>query len=460
MTSDAACSAPLGSWCLGIPITLHYTFFLLFALQVLNAIRQYDSFWYTLLIGVLYGPVLLITIVFHELGHAWMNKRFGGHAERIVLWPLGGYVLLGRTEGLSVMEDFWVALAGPLTHIPMAAIWFGIYLIFERYDNYEFDADASWDFDALNEYDGFLSTLAEQAMFLNTGLFVFNVFVPAYPLDGGRILAALLVLCCCSVACAAYLTSTVALLLAACMVAYGVYDLFIDDDNNNNNNADGGAPVLLILIGVWIALNSFTLLRCAMAGKATDHALFAKECYRRRAGVEEPASSRNNNNNNSMTMGSPNNGSDNFRTTPPPPAASSSSLEVPPSRRELRQQKKEEKKQAREEKKQAKRMQSGGEPDEGESSSPSSGFGKPPPTSMSQDFEPPPPPSDPVLSPAGGGTSWTTFHTSSSAPEPPPTFGESSDTSKHRGGGFAKLFGKRIVHHNRRWRMTLLCSTR
>jgi hypothetical protein len=45
-------------------------------------------------------------------------------AERIVLWPLGGYVVLGRTEGLEIMEDFWVALAGPLTHIPMAGLWF------------------------------------------------------------------------------------------------------------------------------------------------------------------------------------------------------------------------------------------------------------------------------------------------------------------------------------------------
>lgn len=77
MVSDAACALPLGSCCCGVPITLHYTFFLLLGLQVLAAIRQYDSFWYTLLIAVIWGPILLITIVFHELGHAWMNRRFG-----------------------------------------------------------------------------------------------------------------------------------------------------------------------------------------------------------------------------------------------------------------------------------------------------------------------------------------------------------------------------------------------
>jgi len=333
------------------------------------------------------------------------------------------------------MEDLWVALAGPLAHVPMAAAWFGIYLIFERYEDYQFDADASWDIDALDGYDGFVSTLAEQAMFLNAGLFAFNVFVPAYPLDGGRILAAILVLCRCSVQCAAYLTSTVALLLAACMVAYGVYDLFIDgngNDGNGNDGADGGAPIVLILIGVWIALNSFALLRCAVMGKATDHALFAKECYRRRAGVGESATDIDNNND-------------------------GSTMEVSPSKRELRQQRKEEKKRAREEKKRTKQPiipnDNHNADDMGESSF---GFGQdrppPPPSSTIQDLEPLPPPSDPVLSPAGGGTSWTTFHTVSD-PDPSPTLGESSDTdNKQRqrdggggGGGrsFTKLFGKR-----------------
>ena len=77
MAMDSFCSAPLGSCCMGIPITVHYTFFLLLAAQVFFAVTQYDSFWYTLLMAILYGPILLVTIIIHELGHAWMNKRFG-----------------------------------------------------------------------------------------------------------------------------------------------------------------------------------------------------------------------------------------------------------------------------------------------------------------------------------------------------------------------------------------------
>ena len=80
MPLDAGCALPLGSCCMGIPIRLHYTFLALLAVQVFFAYRQHDDFWYTLLMGILFGPVLLITVLIHELGHAWMNRRFGAFA--------------------------------------------------------------------------------------------------------------------------------------------------------------------------------------------------------------------------------------------------------------------------------------------------------------------------------------------------------------------------------------------
>ena len=355
----------------------------------------------------------------------------GGEAERIVLWPLGGYVLLGRTEGVTVWEDFWVALAGPLTHIPMVAFWFGIYLIFEPWREYQFDADASWDFDELSEWDGFLATIAEQAMFLNAGLFVFNVFVPAYPLDGGRILAALLVLCCCcSVQCAAYTTSLTALALAAGMAAWAVYDMFWDDSDDDNSNADdanGGAPILLLLIALWIALNSFGLLFKAWQGKAVEHALFSKECYRRRAGVHDDDNDRGS-----------------FGQAPPPSsslggadATSSSSL----SRKELRQQQREAKRQAKEAQKQAKQQAKNKKSSKDDDDN--DGMGEEPstepPTPASATFYEPQP-IDVDLSPAGTGPSWTTFNTTAPAPAPPPDL---EDVSEKRGSGFGRLFGKK-----------------
>ena len=328
----------------------------------------------------------------------------GGEAERIVLWPLGGYVVLGRTEGVSVMEDFWVALAGPLTHIPMGAFWFGIYGIFESYKDYQFEADASWDFDKLSTWDGFLATMAEQAMFLNAGLFIFNVFVPAYPLDGGRILCALFVsCCCCSITCAAYSTALIALALAAAMIFFAVYDLFIDD----NDDADGGAPLILLMIGVWIGVNSLDLLRHAWQGRAVEHVLFNKQCYRRRAGMNDDGSSP-------------------FGDVPPP-AGDSQQL----SRRELRQQQKESKRQAKEAKRQGSGVNRNDNDDSEEPTHTMPIVGNP---------EVPPQHIDVELSPAGAGTSWTTFNAPAEPVSEPPPDLEGSGKKK---SGLGSLFRKK-----------------
>jgi Zn-dependent protease len=84
----------LGS-CFGIPIDLHPTFF---ALLALSAFSAFSSGWVNVaLVCVLYGPVLLCTIVTHELGHALMTQRLGASVGGIVLWPLGGLALCGAT---------------------------------------------------------------------------------------------------------------------------------------------------------------------------------------------------------------------------------------------------------------------------------------------------------------------------------------------------------------------------
>ena len=112
----------LGSCIAGVPITLHYSFFILLMLEFANAILRYNNYpMYLLFVVVLYGPVLLITILVHEFGHILTTKRLGGSVGGVVLWPLGGFALCGPTESLG--GDLNVALAGPITHIPMGLIW-------------------------------------------------------------------------------------------------------------------------------------------------------------------------------------------------------------------------------------------------------------------------------------------------------------------------------------------------
>jgi Zn-dependent protease len=107
-----------------IPLTLHYSFFLLLILELFISLRYTAYPMYILFVFLLYGPILLLTVIIHELGHALTTKRMGGNVEGIVLWPLGGFAICGPTEG-GLSGDLKVAAMGPLMHIPMGLVWWG-----------------------------------------------------------------------------------------------------------------------------------------------------------------------------------------------------------------------------------------------------------------------------------------------------------------------------------------------
>lgn len=96
---------PLGT-VQGIPIRLHPTFFALLGVSVLAGAGRGGQ--YVALVALLYGPILLATIVAHELGHALTARRLGAAVEAIVLWPLGGLALCGA--GASPQDDIKVRL--------------------------------------------------------------------------------------------------------------------------------------------------------------------------------------------------------------------------------------------------------------------------------------------------------------------------------------------------------------
>jgi len=206
--------------------------------------------------------------------HSLLLLLAGGVAHRIILWPLGGMVELGQTGGLDVMEDFWVALAGPLTHIPMAGLWFLLWF-FTHHPALPFQLFSTFEI-SLDSPELWLAELAEGAILLNAILFVFNLFVPAYPLDGGRILAALLVQCGTPVRQAARITSITAMCIAAIMIAYGLFSFVADSFSGH-----AGSGAFTLLIGVWILFVSFGLYRLVLADKVCEHPMFNKPCYAR-----------------------------------------------------------------------------------------------------------------------------------------------------------------------------------
>ena len=159
----------------GVPVKLHFTFilFAIFAaVSVLSSSPTHAS--YTVFIG---GS--LISVLLHELGHAAMASRFGVRTVEIVMFPIGG---LSRMESaLLPWQEILVASAGPLVNLLLAGALFA-YMTASHQVSQIVISD-------LVQPSG-KSALA-LLLYGNVLLAAFNL-LPAYPMDGGRIMRALL----------------------------------------------------------------------------------------------------------------------------------------------------------------------------------------------------------------------------------------------------------------------------
>lgn len=166
----------------GVRVQVHWTFVLLILWIIFAGIWAGTStagiLWSNLFVIVLFGCVVL-----HELGHALTAKRFSIPTNEITLLPIGGVASLEDIPE-EPREELLITLAGPLVNILIA---FLLYLIIPFDFLQELDEEQIQQFFSEISARNFLFLL----FYANVILAVFN-FIPAFPMDGGRILRALL----------------------------------------------------------------------------------------------------------------------------------------------------------------------------------------------------------------------------------------------------------------------------
>ena len=158
----------------GTEVRIHLTFFLLLAyvgLEGWHAGGKTEALHLMLLVCIVFFCVLL-----HEFGHAFAARRCGIRTPDITLFPFGGVARIERMPE-NPRQEIFIALAGPAVNVIIASLLWVLLAIFARA--------------VQPEQMGLAGSLAVEVMSVNVVLLLFNL-IPAFPMDGGRVLRALL----------------------------------------------------------------------------------------------------------------------------------------------------------------------------------------------------------------------------------------------------------------------------
>lgn len=168
----------------GIKIIVHWTFFLLIAWVVFSELKRGGN-TENVLFNVAFILAIFLCVVLHELGHAFMAKRFNIKTEKITLLPIGGMASLEKLPE-SPKQELLIVAAGSLVNVVIAVL---LYFIVQVQGFMQLNFTESFEVLMRINLQSFLFFL----FLVNVGLVVVNI-IPAFPLDGGRVFRALLAL--------------------------------------------------------------------------------------------------------------------------------------------------------------------------------------------------------------------------------------------------------------------------
>ncbi len=163
----------------GIDLRMHWTFLLILAWVGFSHLASGAG-----VLGALYGIAfilaLFLCVVLHEFGHAMAARMYGIPTRDITLLPIGGVARLERMPK-DPKQELVVAIAGPLVNVAIAAALLAVLALMEGFGRMSAAPVAA------TTGMGFLANL----LWINIALVVFNM-LPAFPMDGGRVLRAVL----------------------------------------------------------------------------------------------------------------------------------------------------------------------------------------------------------------------------------------------------------------------------
>ena len=207
---------------LGITINLHWTWFIIFALITLSLSFGFGAgnpLWARITIGVITSLLLFASVVAHELAHSLVAIKNGIPVKSITLFVLGGVARITR-EATHPATELVMAIAGPLSSLVLAGIFYGIWYQLWGDNRFDLDNPIFW------------------LAWINLALALFNL-VPGFPLDGGRVLRALLWWRMGNYKRATRIASLVGQGVAYLLIAGGIAIIFLTDLNPFN--------------GIWLA---------------------------------------------------------------------------------------------------------------------------------------------------------------------------------------------------------------
>ena len=161
----------------GVRIQVHFSWVFIFALISWSLASSWLPSkyvgWSTVqywTVGVIGSVLLFVCVLIHELSHSLEAIRRGLRVSSITLFFLGGFSQMDG-ESRSAGEEFWVSVVGPIASLGLACLFGLVYL-------------------NLRSSTGPLAALTQYLMFVNLLVGLFNL-IPAFPLDGGRVLRSL-----------------------------------------------------------------------------------------------------------------------------------------------------------------------------------------------------------------------------------------------------------------------------